>query len=345
MSKFQFLTVNKILRLTDASVEISFDISNHDNFNFLSGQYITVKHLINNEEVRRAYSICSAPTEGLSIGVKLVEGGKMSSFLTKEVKEGDFLEIMPPAGNFVINQEKDNIVGICAGSGVTPIFSMIKTFLSDDSNAKFTLIYGNQSKGSTMFLDQLQLLQEDYKKRLTIHWIFSREQVDSSIKGRIDKNTLQQFLNTFPELKSADEYFLCGPGELIDNTRELLLLNNINQSKIHFERFSSAKKESKLTDSKEILSNVMVSVDGDDFEFTLSNKGQTILDAAMEYGADVPFSCKGAVCCTCKAKVIEGEVSMDANYSLSEDEVAEGFILACQAHPKSDNVVIDFDEM
>ncbi len=345
MSKFQSLTINKISFLTDVAVEISFDVSNNDDFNFISGQYITVKHLIENEDVRRSYSICSVSSEGLSIGVKLVEGGKMSTFLTNEVKEGDVLEIMPPAGNFVLNKEKNNIVGICAGSGITPIFSMIKTFLSDDSKETFTLIYGNQSKPSTMFLEQLHLLQEEYKKRLKIHWVFSREQVRGSIKGRIDKNILQQLLNTFSELKFADEYFLCGPGEMIDNAQELLLLNNINSSKIHFERFIALKKEVDTVGDKDIVSNVIVCVDGEDFEFTLSNTGKTILDAAMENGADVPFSCKGAVCCTCKAKVMEGKVSMDANYSLSEDEVAEGFVLACQAHPESDNVVVDFDEI
>ncbi len=343
MSKFQSLTVNKIVQLTDSSVQISFDVSNNSKFNFISGQYITIKHFINNEDVRRAYSICSSQEEGLSIGVKLVEGGKMSSFLTKELQEGDVLEVMAPTGNFTIN-ENNSAVGICAGSGITPILSIVKTFLSNNKG-KFTLIYGNQSPSSTMFLDQLKILEQESNKRLKIHWFFSREKVDNTTKGRIDKNTLQQLLNIFPELKNSDDYFLCGPGELIDNSQELLLLNNVNKAKIHFERFSAAKEEKESSDSDELISNLLVSVDGDDFEFKLSNKGQTILDAAMEHGADVPFSCKGAVCCTCKAKVMEGEVSMEANYSLSEDEVAEGFILACQAHPESEKVVVDFDEV
>jgi ring-1,2-phenylacetyl-CoA epoxidase subunit PaaE len=346
MSKFHSLIINKINQLTNNAIEISFDISNTDYFSFISGQYITVKHQINNEDVRRAYSICSSPSEGLSIGVKLVGGGKMSSFLTKELKEGDMLEVMPPSGNFVINANKNNnIVGICAGSGITPVLSMIKSILSNNSERKVTLIFGNQSQESTMFLEQLRSIEQESSERLKIHWLFSREKVHSSINGRIDKNTLQQLLNTFSELKSADDYFLCGPGELIDNTQELLLLNNINKSKIHFERFSAVQEEGLSNDSEEIISNVMLCVDGEDFEFTLSNKGQTILDAAMEHGADVPFSCKGAVCCTCKAKVMAGKVTMDANYSLSEEEVAEGYILGCQSHPASENVVIDFDEM
>ena len=345
MNKFHSLKITEIKNLTNDSVEIVFDTNNH-HFNFTSGQYITIQHNINNEDVRRAYSICSAPNEGLSIGVKLVEGGKMSSFLTREVNIGDNLDVMPPAGNFVLNGYEKNIIGICAGSGVTPIISIIKSELAKNTDSNFTLIYGNKSRDSTMFKDDLKAFEEANPDRLKIHWAFSREGVSGAINGRVDKNNLQQLLNTFNTLKNADAYFICGPGELIDNAKELLLLNNINQSKIQFERFSAVEQESSFIDnSNEIFSNVTVCVDGDDFEFTLSNKGQTILDAAMELGADVPFSCKGAVCCTCKAKVTEGKVTMDANYSLSEEEVADGFVLGCQARPASLNVVIDFDEM
>jgi len=345
MNKFHSLKITEIKNLTTDSVEIVFDTNNHL-FNFNSGQYITIKHTINNEDVRRAYSICSAPNEGLSIGVKLVEGGKMSTFLTSEVKIGDNLDVMPPAGNFVLNGDEKNIIGICAGSGVTPIISMIKSELAKNTDSNFTLIYGNKSQDSAMFKDDLKAFEENNSDRFKIHWAFSREGVSGAINGRVDKNTLQQLLNTFNALKTADAYFICGPGELIDNANELLLLNNINQAKINFERFTVVELTDVAdNDSDEIISNVMVSVDGEDFEFTLSNKGQTILDAAMEQGADVPFSCKGAVCCTCKARVMEGKVTMDANYSLSEEEVADGFILGCQARPASANVVVDFDEM
>ena len=345
MDKFHSLKISEIKKLTNESVEIIFDTNNHL-FNFISGQYITIKHTINNEDVRRAYSICSAPNEGLSIGVKLVEGGKMSTFLTKEVKIGDNLDVMPPSGNFVLNGDERNIIGICAGSGVTPIISMIKSELTKNTNSNFTLIYGNKSQDSTMFIDDLKALEENSSDRLKIHWAFSREGVSGAINGRVDKNTLQQLLNTFNDIKTADAYFICGPGDLIDNANELLLLNNINQAKINFERFTVVEKTDITdNDSDEIISNITVIVDGEDFEFPLSNKGQTILDAAMEQGADVPFSCKGAVCCTCKAKVMEGKVTMDANYSLSEDEVADGFVLGCQARPASANVVVDFDEM
>ena len=346
MNKFHPLIITNITQLTADAVAISFDVSDNALFQFEAGQYITIKNDINGEEVRRAYSICSTNKEGVTIGVKKVESGKMSTFLTEKIKVGDMLEVLPPSGNFVIKGDNKHIVGICAGSGVTPILSMIKTELAKDSTAKFTLIYGNKTKVSSMFADELEQLQADNSDRLKIHNAYSREGVAGAINGRLDKNTIQQLLNTFLPIKTADAYFICGPGELIDNANELLLLNNINQAKINFERFTAVEKAKVAdNDSDEIIANVMVSVDGEDFEFTLSNKGQTILDAAMEQGADVPFSCKGAVCCTCKAKVMEGKVTMDANYSLSEEEVAEGFVLGCQARPASANVVVDFDEM
>ncbi|MBT3612298.1 MAG: 2Fe-2S iron-sulfur cluster binding domain-containing protein [Flavobacteriales bacterium] len=346
MNKFHPLTIISVVRLTPDAVAISFDVSNNVLFQFEAGQYITIKKDIDGEEVRRAYSICSMNTEGVTIGVKKVETGKMSTFLTESVKQGDVLQVMPPSGNFVINGNNKHIVGICAGSGVTPIISMIKTELAKQSDVKFTLIYGNKTKDSSMFAEELQQLQIDNSDRLKIHNAYSRQGVAGAINGRLDKNTIQQLLNTFIPLKTADAYFICGPGELIDNANELLLLNNITQKKINFERFTTVEKRNITdNDSDEIISNVRVSVDGEDFEFTLSNKGQTILDAAMQQGADVPFSCKGAVCCTCRAKVMEGSVTMDANYSLSEDEVAEGYVLGCQARPASVNLVIDFDEM
>jgi len=347
MSKFHSLIVSSLKSLTNDSVTISFDTLDNELFRFIPGQYITINHQINGEQVRRAYSICSIQTEGIAIGVKKVEKGRMSTFLTTNLKVGDKLEVMPPSGNFTIKADPNHIIGICAGSGVTPILSMLKTELAKENPTKFTLIYGNKTQDSTMFKDELKTLQANYPEQLKIHWVYSREQVAGTIHGRIDKNTLQQLINISPSLKSAEAYFICGPGEFIDNANELLLLNKINQNKINIERFTSVIKEDINNDtiSDEIIANVMVSVDGEDFEFTLSNKGQSILDAAMEQGADVPFSCKGAVCCTCKAKVMEGKVIMDNNFSLSDAEVAEGYVLSCQSHPVSSNVIIDYDEM
>lgn len=331
MNSFYPLKVSQIRALTTNAVELKFEIPAdlESKFHFKAGQYITIKQNISGEEVRRSYSICSSNTEGICVGVKRIEGGKMSSFLTTNVKEGDILEVMPPIGNFVLQGK--NVVGICAGSGITPIISMIKTH-----DSHFMLIYGNKTISSTMFYDDLKELN------VKTFFTFSKEKVDGAIRGRIDAALLESLSE---KISSADDFFICGPGEMINEVSDFLLKKGIAKSKIHFERFTASKKQNQTKQTEEITSNVLVSLDGDDFEFQLSSSSQSILDAAMEAGADVPFSCKGAVCCTCKAKVMEGEAIMDQNYSLSEEEVAEGFILTCQAHPITENIVVDYDEI
>jgi ring-1,2-phenylacetyl-CoA epoxidase subunit PaaE len=351
MKKFYSLKVLDIEPLTSESVKIVFDSSKLDIFNFKAGQYITLRKEINKEDVRRSYSLSSAPVSGIEIGVKRIKDGLMSTFLTKELKVGSFIEVMPPTGNFYLDEKDDgrHYVAICAGSGITPILSMIKQVLNNNDNTYFTLIYGNQTSNSTMFLNELQSLENDFQSQFFIHYIFSREDVPECLKGRIDNIILDNIFNSNKDLKEADSYFLCGPGEMIDNVNQFLKESGAETNKIHYERFTSSlpskKARRKAIDNTEIVSNVMVSVDGDDFEFKLSSKAETILDAAMKVGADLPFSCKGGVCCVCKAKVMEGKVTMDQNYSLSEEEVSQGYILACQSHPASENIVIDFDEM
>ena len=351
MKQFYSLKVLAIEPLTNESVKIVFDNSNVDAFKFKAGQYITVRQEINNEDVRRSYSLSSSPQQGIEIGVKRIENGLMSTFLTKELKVGDSLDVMPPTGNFYLDSQKEgsHYVAFCAGSGITPIISIIKQVLNDDYNSFFTLIYGNRNRASVMFDEELDSLERNFQSQLFIHYFFSRENVIDCINGRIDSSSLKELYDSNSNLSDADSYFLCGPGELIDNTNQFLLDIGVESNKIHFERFTSSvipkKDKSNDINNKEIISNVMVNVDGDDFEFKLSSKGQTILDAAMNAGADVPFSCKGGVCCVCKAKVLEGKVNMDQNYSLSEDEVEQGYILTCQSHPVSENVVVDFDEI
>ncbi len=331
MNSFYPLKVEKIRQLTSNAVELKFEILSdlESKFNFQAGQYITIKHTINGEEVRRSYSICSSNSEGICVGVKHIEGGKMSSFLTTNIKEGDILEVMPPTGNFILQGK--NVVGICAGSGITPIISMIKAH-----NSNFMLIYGNQTISSTMFYDDLNELN------VKSFFVFSKEKVDGAMKGRIDATLLESLSSN---ICSADDFFICGPGEMIDEVSDFLLKKGVERSHIHFERFIASKKKKQTEKTDEITCNVLVSLDGDDFEFQLSSDDQSILDAAMEAGADVPFSCKGAVCCTCKAKVKEGKAVMDANYSLSKEEVSEGYILTCQAHPITENIVVDYDEI
>ena len=339
MSQFYQLKVNKIKKVTDKAVEILFEIPENlrSEFKFTAGQYITISTNLNNEEVRRAYSLCSDPSSGeIAVGVKRVERGIMSTFLTQELKVGDTLDVMTPKGTFCLTNER-KVVGICAGSGITPILSMIKS-----DSADFTLVYGNKTESSGMFLEEINNM--NISKYLT----FSREYVDGCLNSRIDKEMLEE-LSKNESFLNADGYFICGPGEMIDFVEEFLLGKGVDKTKIHFERFVPIKKNvsdnSSLDENTEIISNVTVIMDGDEFEYQLSSKGESILDSAMDAGADVPFSCKGGVCCTCKAKVIEGKAIMTENYALSEEEVSEGFILTCKSHPDTENIVVDFDEM
>ena len=334
MNKFYSLNIKEINTLTSDSVEIKFEIPSDisEKFKFKAGQYITIKHNINGEEIRRSYSLCSDPnTNEIAVGVKRVEGGKMSTFLTKEIKIGDILEVMPPTGNFIF--EEGNVVAICAGSGITPILSMMKS-----SNSTFTLIYGNKTIESSMFYDEIRNINSEN------HFVFSREEVEDCFHSRINDSVIETVLQG--DFKNR-VFYICGPGELIDNTEKFLIKNGVKTSDIFFERFTSVKKKDAVNKSEtdEIICNITVIMDGDEFEYTLSSRGDTILDSAIDEGADVPFSCKGAVCCTCKAKVMEGKVIMDENYSLSEEEVEQGYILTCQAHPTTEDVIIDFDEM
>ncbi len=350
MNKFYSLKVQEIDFLTSDSVKITFADYNADVFKFVSGQYITLRQKINDQEIRRSYSLSSQPGEALEIGVKRIENGLMSTFLTKDLKVGDYIDVMEPCGNFYLESKGkgSHYVGICAGSGITPILSMIKKVIKDDPESYFTLIYGNQRSNSVMFAEDLRSLEDNFQSQLFIHYFFSRENVSDCIQGRIDNITLQNLCDTNSNLIDADSYFLCGPGEMIDNVNSFLSSLGVEENKIHFERFYTDSNKKKILKNRvddEIISNVTVSVDGDDFSFELSSKGDTILDAAMNAGADVPFSCKGGVCCVCKAKVIEGEIVMDQNYSLSQDEVAEGYILSCQSRPKSENLIVDFDEV
>ena len=351
MSKFYSLKVKEIKKLTLDSVKIVFENKFPTDFAFKAGQYITLRKDINGEEVRRSYSLSSSPSKGIEIGVKRVNNGLMSTYLTNTLKVGNIIDVMPPTGNFYLLSENDNkhYVAICAGSGITPILSMIRYVTENNTNSFFTLIYGNKSRSSTMFAQELLQLEKDFQSQVYVHHVFSRENLNDFIFGRIDENLLSQLFEENNNLISADSYFLCGPGQMIDTTQSFLLKSGVKDENIYFERFTPVPNEVKDTevilDSTELVSNVLISVDGDDFEFELSSQGKTILDAAMDAGADVPFSCKGGVCCVCKAKVMEGKASMDANYSLSEDEVEQGYILTCQSHPASEDLVIDFDEI
>lgn len=351
MSQFHKIQISDIKKETTDTVSIAFKLPGNlkNEFQFQSGQYVTVRATIKGEDIRRSYSICSAPYENeIRIGVKKIENGKMSSFLTQKLHINDELEVMPPSGNFVVTNLKSNIVGFAAGSGITPLLSIIKSVLK--SGGKFTLFYGNKTASCTIFKEELDKLVVDYPNQLTLHYIYSKEKTSKTLyHGRINEEKVTEFIKENLELLKADGFYLCGPEEMINAVNNTLKYVGVAEEKIHFELFTTPVKANNLEANTpdetgfKGVSQVTVIMDGEEFEFELKNDGEAILDAAMNQGVDAPFSCKGAVCCTCKAQVIEGKATMEMNYALSDQEVADGFILTCQAHPASEKLVVDYD--
>jgi len=360
--KFHTLKVKQIKRETPDAVSISFEIPSElsKDYAFQQGQSITLKKQFNGEEIRRSYSICSSPFDGeLRIGIKQVENGLFSTFANNELRQGEELEVMTPNGHFYTELNADNsknYIAFAAGSGITPILSIIKTTLITEPKSKFTLVYGNKNSGSVMFLEDIEALKNQYVERFTVFHILSRESVDVPLlNGRISaEKCLEFFDKKLIDPKKVDELFVCGPEDMILAVKDTMVKHGVDAKHIHFELFTtpaSAQIEHKTqagaasSPQKDAVSssNVSVKIDGITYQMNLPFGGDSILDAALKTGADLPFACKGGVCCTCRAKVTKGSVSMDMNFSLEDDEVEKGYILTCQSHPTSDEVFVDFD--
>lgn len=353
---FHPLKVKSIHKETTDCVIISFEVPPHlePTFSFEHGQNITLKKSINGEELRRSYSICSAPFEKeLKVAVKQVAGGLFSTYANTNLKAGDIIEVLPPTGKFntALNAaHKKQYVAFAAGSGITPVIAIIKTTLQTEPYSSFTLVFGNRSRSSIIFFEALEALKNKYLQRFTFINILSREKPDATINyGRINNNKLIE-LNKLIAYTAIDEYFICGPEAMIFCVKDFLEQQGIDKKKIHFELFTTPGNKQKAignwqkeTDDNSLKSKITVKLDGRSFDFDLGFNSDTILDAALKQGADLPFACKGGVCCTCKAKLLQGEVEMEVNWGLEHDEVKQGFILTCQSHPKTDKVVIDFD--
>ena len=352
--KFFPLTVKEIRKLTKDAVSIEFDIPKTEqaHFQYTSGQYLTLKTNIAGAEVRRSYSLCSSPFENKWIvAIKKIENGIFSNFATQKLRVGDQIEVMNPMGNFSLQSASGkprSIVLFAAGSGITPMLSIAKTLLHEEPDSDVTLFYGNQGFKTIIFREELEALKNTYMNRFRLVHIFSRESLGTKIlQGRIDYEKCLALHTAFLKNQTIDGVYICGPETMILEVRDCLTSLGIDKEKIHFELFHAglAKKE---THKEEIVtglaSEVEVIIDGDIISLALHTNGENILDAAQKAGGDLPYACKGGVCCTCKAKVIEGTVSMDVNYALDEEEVANGYILTCQSHPTSERVLITFDE-
>lgn len=355
MARFHTLKVKDIRRETADAVSVAFDIPlqiQHE-FQYKQGQYITLKLNVNGEELRRSYSICTSPysEKELRVAVKEVSGGRASTLINRNWKVGDSVEVMTPMGNFtsvLSGNNKKHYVLFAGGSGVTPMMSILKSVLYIEKQSNITLIYANRDEDSVIFKSEIEKLAAENADKLKVVNVYDnpKTQVNDLQKGLLTPEKVVAIIENYGGV-NADEYFICGPGPMMENIKQALDGLKISKEKIHIEYFSAvadavAKAEGAATGAS-VNSEITVIQYGFETQMKLNTEGLSILDAAIEAGVDAPFSCKGAVCCTCRAKVIEGKVKMDANFALTDAEVEEGFILTCQAHPLTEKVVIDFD--
>lgn len=357
MSKniFYSLKIKELQQLTKDSIEVTFDIPQdiQQEFAYTAGQYLNVRKDIDGMDIRRSYSLCTAPHEKKwSIAIKRVKDGIFSTFANEKLQVGDTLEVMPPAGNFTINQQNRKYLFFAAGSGITPIMAQIKDILYNTPKSEITLIFGNKNFSSIMFRDEIEALKNKFMQRFAVHHIFTKEKIGIDLLyGRINQAKCKQLSHHLFEMSVIDQVMICGPNEMVFDIKNALLDLGYSDKNIHFELFNTdgLKKQSTADDllpmvDQHKVSDIAIQMDGDLFEFTLEYGGQSLLDAAIANGADLPYSCKGGVCSTCKAKITAGQVSMDINYSLEPYEVEAGYVLLCQSHPRSSEVYIDFDQ-
>ena len=365
-TQFHALTVVRVDAEAGGAIAVSFVVPPNlrEVFAFTPGQFLTLRATIDGQDVRRSYSICSSlhqwRTEGIvQVGIRPVEGGVFSNWAVQHLHAGDSLQVMPPQGRFCVQRTRAlHRVGFAAGSGITPILSIMASTLQDQPESKFTLVYGNRRMDSVMFNEALQDLKDTYPDRLTLIHILSRQaQEVPLLEGRIDAAKVQAIMQAFLPVKSLDEVFICGPEGMIEATEKALLDAGARKERVYAERFLSqstgkpaassnqgakAGASAKTTKAQASIA-LTVQLDGKSYDIGMGTDDM-VLDAALDHGLDLPYSCKGGVCCTCRAKVIEGQVDMAKNFTLSEEEIAQGFVLSCQARAKTQRVVISFDE-
>lgn len=362
--RFHDLSISRVSPEAAGAVAISFAIPEplREAFAFEPGQFLTVRATINGQDVRRSYSISSPRSlltqQGeLTLGIRPVEGGVFSNWAAAELKAGDTLRVMPPEGRFTIHKPRAlHRVGFAAGSGITPILSIMASTLEESPDAKFTLVYGNRRMASVMFNEALQDLKDRYPGRLTLIHVLSRQaQEVPLLEGRIDGDKVREIISTLLPVGSMDEVFICGPEAMIEATEKALLDAGVRPDRVHTERFTSPTLEALPVEQRQsaVLGHPAVRTDG---EVALTvvldgkphqlrmGKDERVLDVALNAGLDLPWSCRGGVCCTCRAKVMEGAVTMDKNFTLEPWETDKGFVLSCQARPTTDKLVVSYDE-
>ncbi len=356
MADFHQIKVTDVYKETKDTVVVEFDIPKHlqNNFKFTQGQHLTLRQIINDEDIRRSYSLCSSPVENKwKVAIKQIPGGVFSTYANAELNSGDSIEIMEPTGNFYVDIESEaskNYIAFAAGSGITPLLSIIKTHLTLEPKSTFKLFYLNQTVKSIIFKEEIEQLKNQFFGRFQVFYFLTREQRDIPfLNGRFDKEKLAVLTKTFIDIEDTNHCFICGPQDMIFLIRDELQVAGLDKEKIHYELFFSGstdaedKKIAEALDHKAEGTEVTIINGGTEFHFIMDDDSDTILDGALEAGADLPFACKGGVCSTCKCKIIEGSVEMKVNYALEESEVENNFVLSCQAVPTSKKVKVDFD--
>ncbi len=357
MPDFHNLVVEKVDKETKDTVAVTFTVPDDlkDKFKFKQGQYLNLKKEIDGEDVRRSYSLCSSPVDNKwQVAIKKIDGGLFSTYANEILKEGDVLEVAPPDGNFYVEVEENsqkNYIVFAAGSGITPILSIIKTHLSLEPNASVQLFYLNRTIKSIIFKDEIEGLKNKYLGRFEVfHFLTKENRVYPLLNGRFTSEKLKTLTSKIIDIPSVDDCFICGPEEMIFLIKDELVAAGLSKEKVHFELFSSGNSDKDKKQIAQVLESqadhTEVTIIDSDQEFHFDMDVDTfdnILDAALANDADLPFACKGGVCCTCRAKVIEGTVEMKLNYGLEPDEVEAGYVLTCQAVPTSNRVVVNFD--
>ena len=354
---FHPLRVRSVQPDTDEAVIVSFDVPEEvaDEFRFTHGQHLTVRRELAGVEHRRSYSICAGTADGeLRVGVRKVPGGVFSTWINEHLKPGDTLQVMAPEGRFFVPlapTEARHYLGIAGGSGITPILSIMKTVLAAEPRSRFTLIYANRRQRSTMFMEEIEDLKNRYLTRLVLHLVFSQEQMDVPLNsGRLDRAKLAEFVGPLIDPASIDHAFICGPHGFNDEAEAALREAGLPPEHIHIERFGipvpagSAPPRQEVREGDAAQARITIVRDGLSRDIDYRSEHGNILDAAADAGLEVPFSCKSGVCCTCRAKLLDGEVRMERNFALEKHEVAAGFVLTCQSHPLTERVVLSFDE-
>ncbi|MES2351447.1 MAG: 1,2-phenylacetyl-CoA epoxidase subunit PaaE [Pseudomonadota bacterium] len=357
MSKFHPLTVSQVRNETRDTIAVTFAVPPElrDSFAYQQGQHLTLRAQIGEEDVRRSYSICSAVQDGaLRVAIKRTQGGLFSSWANDTIKPGITLEVMPPMGHFNVPLDAANrkhYLAFAAGSGITPILSIIKTTLAAEPHSRFTLFYGNRASSSVIFKDELSDLKDVYMERLKLAYVMSREQQDIELfNGRITKEKAAQFLKYWVRADDIDVAFICGPEDMMLGVSEALQEAGMPKSNIKIELFAASipkhQHKPRATDPAAARheTEVTVIMDGSATSFTMDQDKESLLDAGLKAGIDMRYSCKGGVCSTCRCKLLEGKVDMDVNYALEDYEIARGYVLSCQSFPITDKVVIDFDQ-